>query len=94
MSCGVGRRRGSDLALLWLWHKLAGVALLHPKPGNLQNTPKKTKKKKKEEEEEVKKILRKCYEQCYANKLDNVDEMDRHLGKHKLLKARRNEKFE
>ena len=26
MSCGVGSRRGSDLALLWLWHRLAATA--------------------------------------------------------------------
>ena len=26
MSCGVGRRRGSDLMLLWLWCRLAAVA--------------------------------------------------------------------
>ena len=26
MSCGVGRRRGSDLELLWLWHGLTAVA--------------------------------------------------------------------
>ena len=26
MSCGVGRRCGSDLALLWLWHRLAATA--------------------------------------------------------------------
>ena len=26
MSCGVGRRRGSDLALLWLWCRPAAVA--------------------------------------------------------------------
>ena len=26
MSCGVGRRCGSDLALLWLWRRLAAVA--------------------------------------------------------------------
>ena len=30
MSCGVGRRQGSDLALLWLWHRLAAVALIRP----------------------------------------------------------------
>ena len=28
MSCGVGRRSGSDLALLWLWHRLAAIALI------------------------------------------------------------------
>ena len=25
MSCGLGHRGGSDLALLWLWHSLAAV---------------------------------------------------------------------
>ena len=29
-SCGVGRRRGSYLALLWLWCRLATVALIQP----------------------------------------------------------------
>ena len=28
MSCGVGRRRGLDPALLWPWHKLATTALI------------------------------------------------------------------
>ena len=30
MSCGVGRRRDSDLALLWLWHRWAAVAPIRP----------------------------------------------------------------
>ena len=30
MSCGVGRRRGSDLALLWLWHRPAATPLNRP----------------------------------------------------------------
>ena len=30
MSCGVGRIRGSDPALLWLWCRLAAVALIGP----------------------------------------------------------------
>ena len=30
LSCGVGRRRGSDLALLWLWHRLAATATIGP----------------------------------------------------------------
>ena len=30
MSCGVGRRRGSDLALLWLWCRLAATAPIRP----------------------------------------------------------------
>ena len=30
MSCGAGRRHGSDPALLWLWHRLAAIALSGP----------------------------------------------------------------
>ena len=30
MSYGVGRRRGSDLAFLWLWRRPAAVALIQP----------------------------------------------------------------
>ena len=30
MSCGVGHRRGSDLAWLWLWRRPAAVALIRP----------------------------------------------------------------
>ena len=30
MSCGVGRRQGLDLALLWLWHRSAAVAPTGP----------------------------------------------------------------
>ena len=30
MTCGVGLRHSLDLALLWLWHGLAAVALIRP----------------------------------------------------------------
>ena len=30
MSCGVGRRHGSDPQLLWLWCRLAAVAPIRP----------------------------------------------------------------
>ncbi len=30
MSCGVGHRCGSDLALLWLCHRLAAIASTRP----------------------------------------------------------------
>ena len=30
MSCGVGHRRGSNLMLLWLWHRPAAVAPTGP----------------------------------------------------------------
>ena len=30
VSCGVGRRHGSDLVLLWLWHRPAATAPIGP----------------------------------------------------------------
>ena len=33
MSCGVGRRCGLDLALLWLWYRLAAAAPIRPLAG-------------------------------------------------------------
>ena len=30
MSCGVGQRRGSDLALLWLWRRPVTAAPIRP----------------------------------------------------------------
>ena len=30
MSCGVGRRRGSDPELLWLWRRLVATAPIGP----------------------------------------------------------------
>ena len=54
MSCGVGRRRGSNLALLWLWRRPVATALIEPlawEPpyamGAAQEKKKKKKKKKK-----------------------------------------------
>ena len=30
MSCGIGHKRGSDLALLWLWHRPVATAPNRP----------------------------------------------------------------
>ena len=30
LSCGVGHRQGSDLVLLWLWHRPMAIALIRP----------------------------------------------------------------
>ena len=53
MSCGVGRRRGSDPALLWLWGRPAAIVLIQPlawehqyAAGAAQKTAKKKKKEK------------------------------------------------
>ena len=58
VSCGVGRRCGSHPMLLWLWHRLAAVALIQPlawKPpyatgAALKDKRKEIKKRKKEKE--------------------------------------------
>ena len=56
MSCGVGRRRGSDPALLWLWRRLVAMAPIRPlvweppyAAGTAQEMAKRQKKKKKKE---------------------------------------------
>ena len=55
MSCGVVQRCGSDLALLWPWHRLAAVAPFRPlawePPCATDVALKKTKKKKKKKKE-------------------------------------------
>ena len=38
MSCGIGRRRGLDLKLLWLWCRLAATALIWPLAWGLGNS--------------------------------------------------------
>ena len=51
MNCGIGHRRGSDLALLWLWRRPVATATIGPL--SLRTSichgrgPKKTKSKKK-----------------------------------------------
>ena len=50
MSCGVGRRHGSDLALLWLWRSPAAAAPIRPlawEPPYAVGKPLKKQKKKK-----------------------------------------------
>ena len=51
MSYGVGHRRGSDPALLWLWHWSAATAMIRPLAAGValkkERKEKKKKKKKK-----------------------------------------------
>ena len=52
MSCGVGRRHGLDLALLWLWRRPVATALIRPlaweSPYAAGVAPEKAKRQKKE----------------------------------------------
>ena len=53
MSCGVGRRHGSDLVLLWLWRRLTAIAPMRPLAWELPHVAGvalKRQKKKKEKE--------------------------------------------
>ena len=58
MNCGVGRRCRLDLMWLWLWHRLAAVALiglLAWEPPYATSVALKSKKRKKEIEHDLKK---------------------------------------
>ena len=46
MSCGVGRRHGSDPALLWLWYRLAAAVPIQPLAWELPYVVLKREKKK------------------------------------------------
>ena len=53
MSCGVGHRQSLDLVLLWLWHRLAVVALIRPLAWELPYAMGVALKKKKERKKEI-----------------------------------------
>ena len=54
MSCGESCIHGTDLMLLWLWHRMAAVALIRPlarEPPYAEGVALKKKKKKEKEKE-------------------------------------------
>ena len=66
VSCGVGHRHGSDLALLWLWCRLAATAPIEPlawaPPHASGAALKRQKKKKKERSQRAVSSLQPCKE--------------------------------
>ena len=72
MSCGVGRRHGSDLAWLWLWWRLAAVAPIQPlaweppyAAGEAQEiATTTTKDKKTKRQKKKKKFIKAVYVHC------------------------------
>ena len=57
MSCGIGRRHSSDLALLWLWCRPAAKALIRPlawEPAYAVGVALKRKKKKRKKKTSTK----------------------------------------
>ena len=65
MSCGVGCRRGSDPALLWLWRRPAATAPIRPlaweSPHAVGNGPRKGKKTKKKKKIRIQNKTKKPY---------------------------------
>ena len=63
MSCGVGHRRGSDLVLLWLWCRLAAVAMIQPlawEPPRATGVALESKKRKKAKKKKLGKTVLHC----------------------------------
>ena len=62
MSCDTGHRRGSDLALLWLWCRLVATALIGPlawEPPYAAGVAIKSKKRKRKKKNKKKKKKKK-----------------------------------
>ena len=57
MSCDVGRRCGSDLALLWLWHRAAATAPIRPLAWELPYANRKALEKTKNKNKQTNKKL-------------------------------------
>ena len=57
VSCGVGRRRGLDSTLLWLWHRPVAMAPIRPlsweSPHAMGAALEKAKKKKKKKRQNI-----------------------------------------
>ena len=74
MSCGVGRRNGSDPALLWLWSRLVATAPIRPPawepPHAAGSHPRKGKEKKTKKKKREKEIL--PYETTQMNLEDTL----------------------
>ena len=70
MNCGVGRRRGLDPVLLWLWRRPVSTALIQPLAWELPYavsaaiTKKRKKKKKKKRRKKKRKEIRGGYYTC------------------------------
>ena len=65
MSCGVGRRCGSDTELLWLWRRLVATALIRPLAWELHmpwEWPKKMAKRQKEKKKKLSPMHKRVFE--------------------------------
>ena len=60
MSCGVGRRRGSDPVLLWLWHRPEATAPIRPLPWEPPHAMGAALGKAKRQKKKKKKMMAKC----------------------------------
>ena len=72
MNCGVVCRHGFDLALLWLWRRLAAVASIRPlawEPPYAVSAALKSKKKKREKKEKKRNCLLLGWLGLFKNKL-------------------------
>ena len=56
MNCGVGHRHGSDLALLWLWHRPVATAPIRPLAWELPYAMSVALKKQKQQQRKLKQV--------------------------------------
>ena len=69
MSCGIGRRHRSDLALLWLWCRPGAVALIYPLAWELPCAASVALKRKKEKKNNPIERWAKCATDIFTEKI-------------------------
>ena len=81
MSCGVGRRGSSDLALLWLWYRPVATALIPPLAWEPPYTTEVALKMAKETKKRKRKQEGKCYHgNSGSSSLQNFSGRGFHMG--------------
>ena len=92
MSYSVGHRLNLNLTLLWLWYSLATAAQIQPLALELPYALGIALKRQITTEiTEIQRIIRDYYNQLYANKMDNLEEMDKLLQMYNLLRLNQEE---
>ena len=86
MSCGVGQRCGSDLALLWLWRRPAAIAPIRPIAWESPYATSVPPPKKKDKRQKERKKEESRYSIQETQRIPNKIKLNRRKPRHIIIK--------